>query len=416
VALALGACTTLRMLDLPGRSPAYTQEDLHRELEDFSSRFRLVVSAAADQIATDTASPAVRKRALLWKLRFIPLAQEATLNPNPQEAYVSLLTLVVTMRHYLTEGQGWQTLGDQQPIAVDATRELEADLTRIGSRFLGDDEAARVTREVEDFVSRRPIAGQEFAVQSIRRTLAGVQATSAFQRVVSVPLSPFRALEGVGDSASAIREFTAVARDFVRTVEALPEQVRWQMELVLFEIEEREATRTLLASLDALTQSADRISHSTETLPEDVRALLEDSGGTLEQLDRTLASARDLAGPLRETSERIQQASASWASVLGPQDGGTAEPPGRPFDVREWESAVREIGVTSQHLERLLQEVRAASDARVAEAAVAPVAERADALTRAWIDLAAWRIAQLLLGGFALVLGYRFAVARLARR
>ena len=417
-ALVLSGCAWLRVPTwVPGRSDRLTQEELQEELAKFANYFHVAVTQTADTIQASNAPPAVRKRALLWKLQIVPLVEVAAFEPNPQEAFISLLTLTLTMREYLEEGAGSAALGEHQALAVGVARDLEAELHGIGERFLGEAEMDRVTKEVETFVEHHPVAGQDFAMQAVRRTLADVEATSVFRSVVSVPLAPFRALEGVGDSATEIRKFNATAREFARIAGRLPEEVRWQVELLLYEIEDRETTKTGLAALQSLSASADRFSTSAERLPEDTRALLQDASDTLKRLERVIASARELAVPLRETSAQLQQASASWATILGPREGEPAKPPGRPFDIREWQSAVREIGTTSQQLQQLLQELRASSQAT--DAALAPVnaaLDRVDRVTRSWIDLAAWRLAQLAIGGFVLALAYRFAARPFARR
>jgi hypothetical protein len=416
--LALTGCAVLRVPRFMRVGSGYSQEELQVALDNFASHFHLLVTQAADTIHASTTDPGVRKRTLLWKIQIIPLVEEASVEPTPQEAFVSLLTLTVTMRRYLSEGPGSGALGGQHAVAVEVAQELEAELVEIGARFLGKKESARVREEVEQFVATRPITSADFPMQTLRRTLAGVETTNVFKNVVAVPLTPFRALEGVGNSAEEIRKFNITARTFVRSVERLPEQVRWQAELLLYDLEERESFSAALASLDAISHSADLASEAVAKLPGDVRSLLEDSDRSLERIQQVLASAQQIVGPLRETSEQIQQASASWASILRPQEDARERPPSRPFDIREWESAARELGATARQLEGLLQELRATSDAGLAETALAPLhaaVDRADVATRAWIDLAAWRLFQVIAAGFALALVYRLVASRISR-
>jgi hypothetical protein len=418
LALGLTGCAWMRVPRFLGGSGGYSQEELSIELENFATHFHLLVTQAADTIQSSTDDPGVRKRTLMWKIQAIPLAEEALVESTPQEAFVSLLTLTVTMRHYLTHGSDLQNLGDLHELAVEAARELESELLGIGARFLGDQEIARVQQEVEQFVASRPVTRSEYPIYTLRRTLAGVETTSAFKRVVAVPLTPFKALEGVGNSAEEIRKFNITARTFVRSVERLPEQVRWQAELLLYDLEERESLSTALASLDTISQSARLASESVARLPADLQSLLGESEQSLERLQQLLASAHELAGPLRDTSEQIQQASTAWASILAPRQAAPDAPPSRPFDIREWESAVRELGATAGQLERLLNELRGASDAGLTGAAIAPlnaVVDRADATTRAWIDLVAWRLFQVIAAGFALAIVYRLVASRLTR-
>jgi hypothetical protein len=412
--LSLAGCASLRMPWVAGDG-RLSEQELREQIADFASHFHLLVSQAADLIHDASSDPGVRKRTLLWKIQLIPLVQQASLDSPPQEAFVSMLTLTVMMRQYLTEGGGRDAFGDQQGIATETARELEAELLRIGTRFLGSEEMTRVRGEVESFVASRPIVGRQFTMQSVRRTLASVETTGTFQRVVSVPLSPFRALEGVGDSATEIRHFNATARDFVQAVERLPEQVRWQVELLLYDVEDRESFAAVLTSLDNVSQSAQRTSEAAARLPGDVRSLLQDASATLERLETVIAQARELAGPLEATSDHIEQASLAWTSILQREPGAPQEER-RPFDIREWQATVREIGDSAERLERLLQALRETSDAGIVSRAFEPLTlalERSDATIRSWIDLATWRIAQLMLAALVVGLGYRWVSRRI---
>src|SRR5262245_47909144 len=113
-ALLISGCTAFRVPWLPGRSDRLTQEELRDELGDFANHFRLLVTQAADEIQSSARNPSVRRRALLWKVQIVPLVEEAALEPNPQEAFVSVLTLVVSMRQYLVAGDGRMSLGEHQ--------------------------------------------------------------------------------------------------------------------------------------------------------------------------------------------------------------------------------------------------------------------------------------------------------------
>jgi hypothetical protein len=81
---------------------------------------------------------------------------------------------------------------------------------------------------------------------------------------------------------------------------------------------------------------------------------------------------------------------------------------------------VRELGATAQQLEQLLEQLRATTaEPQLAEAALAPVnaaLDKVDTTARGWIDLAAWRLAQLLVAGLVLGLSYRLVVNRITRR
>lgn len=398
------------------RRQAYSQEALREDLADFSGQFSSMVAGTADAISQQTDDRRVRRRALIWKVQAIPLVQEAALEPNPQEAFVSVLTLMVMLRQYLVDGEGKAALGPGQSLAVEATRELESDLVKIGRNFLKAGDLERVREEVEEFARLRPMTG-DFAVQRIRRALDDVEETGVFKQVVDVPLSPFRALAGAGDTPGAIREFNLIAREFARTAERLPERVRWQVELLLYDVEALDPLGDSLSQLRSLVQTGEQLADAADRLPADVRSLLEDSGETLAQLDRTLQSASGLTEDLRATAEYVEAAGTSWAALMD-RGGESKAEPGRPFDIREYQATAREIATAARELQSLAAELRAPQEGR-ASGAAASFAETLDLATeraRGLIDRAAWRLFQLTVAGFLLLLVYRLIGSRLWRQ
>jgi hypothetical protein len=137
-----------------------------------------------------------------------------------------------------------------------------------------------------------------------------------------------------------------------------------------------------------------------ETLPEqlgaELAARLEDSRAAIAELDAALVRAEGLSGPLQHVADRLGDASAQWTALLGEMradDRGD----GRPFDVREYESAASRIADASREIRALVTELDQL-DAAGAEALV---------------DRATWRGALLIGVFFAALAAYRLLVSRL---
>jgi len=106
-------------------------------------------------------------------------------------------------------------------------------------------------------------------------------------------------LEGIDAGAKAISDFNTTARQFSQIVEDMPQHVRWQTELLWYELEEREAVTRALDSFQTLAGSSAKLAATAETLPRDLREqmllLLDDLEDrhtvlteTLDQTRRTL--------------------------------------------------------------------------------------------------------------------------------
>jgi hypothetical protein len=405
-AAVLSSCASLRVpFTGSGNQRGFSQEELSDELNAYASRFNAVVSTASEDISLASDDPTTRRRALLWGMRMNPAVTEAVFQPNPQAGYVRMLTIAVMQHRYLTTGDGRSLFGVSQPVAVTAAETLEADAVAIGERFLTPTKLAAVRREVDQLAERFPITGTQFSLVRARQAVTAVPSSNALTDVITLPLAPFRALQGVDAGAAAVRDFNQTARRFSTIVAALPEDLRDQMLLLLYDIEELRSMRQGLAAFELAAESADRASLAIERLPDElratldqqVRALLEESQGTIGEVARAVAQAREVAGPLEVTATQLREASAVWREILGPHDP-TPRSPGEPrFDVRDWQSAAGAIGAAAVELRGLAAELDGFSGS-------------------AGLDRLFWRAVALLAVFFALLLGYRVLAAQLVRR
>lgn len=405
-AAVLSSCASFRVPFTGGSNQSgFSQEELSDELNAYASRFNAVVSTASEDISLASDDPTIRRRTLLWGMRMNPAVTEAVFQPNPQAGYVRMLTIAVMQHRYLTTGDGRNLFGVSQPIALTASEMLEADAVAIGQRFLTPAKLAAVRREVDQLAERFPITGTQFSLVRARQAVTAGSSSNALTDVITLPLAPFRALQGVDAGAAAVRDFNQTARRFSTIVAALPEDLRDQMQLLLHDVEELRSMRQGLATFELAAASADRASLAIERLPDElratldqqVRALLEESQGTIGEAARAVAQAREVAGPLQVTATELREASAVWREILGPHDPTPRSLGESGFDVRDWQSAASAIGAAAVELRGLAAELDGFSGS-------------------AGLDRLFWRAVALLAVFFALLLGYRVLAAQLVHR
>jgi hypothetical protein len=412
--IAIGAFGCASLPGMRRAEPGLTEEELRQALASFSARFGSVVSNAGSLIRDETTDPLMRRRVLLWEIQLVPLVQESAFLPDPQEAFVAVNGVVVMQRRYLTEGDGAVIFGPQQPIAVEAARQLEEEFYEIGLLFLSEEEVAKLREDVETYSAGRVISGRDFTVANIQRETRKVRESGRFDWVINVPMSPFRALEGVGSGAAAIHDFNDTALRFSRIVEGLPQQMRWQTALLLYDVESRDSLIETLAALESFAESAERLASVAEGLPNDVEGLLGGSQGMLAEARETLRIAQSLVEPLRATAEQVNLAGASWGALFERDE--QPDPDARPFDIREVESTARGIGEAAVELRGLTEELSVLLQSPGIDTTLGGVTSAvssAESSGRSVVDHAAWRGLQLLLLGFVLLLAYRLAVSRL---
>jgi hypothetical protein len=322
--------------------------------------------------------------------------QQHVLTRDATAAYMSILSLTVMLRQYVTEGEGRANFGERQELVQEAARDLEQELIALGRRFLTPEELQAARATVESFARERPIR-RGVAVTQVESALAEVERSDAFRSFIELPLVPFRALEGVGEGAQAIHDFNHTAHGFSAIVATLPTQLRWQAELLLLDLRD---------------------------LPAELAQGLEGAERPLSQIQQTLQGARELTGPLTETAHAVAEAAEAWRRTIRRDEDRqlpdvAAGPPRPRFDVSEWTAAAAEIGRAADRLGSAAQAVQALIESRQAVRNLRESAEvlaGAERRAREVADHLVERIALAAAGLLTLALVYRLVALRLARR
>jgi hypothetical protein len=396
--------------DARGMNRGATLDSLQQELTFFASNFAGTVSAASEDISDATTDRRIRRNALLWRLRMIPAVQRSAYQGDPRAGYVRMLFIAIAQRRYFEIGDGSTLFAEQQPIALEAARRLESDAEAFGTQFLTQSELRRVVAESTQLAERYPIVGRDFSLQRASVASRELQQNDVFTSVLSIPLAPFRALEGVDSGAQAIREFNVTARRFTGIAAQLPEQLRGELELFLYDVEDRQTVVQAVAALEKVATSADRVTAVAEALPEELRNNLGGVEGTIAQANQAVAQARDavaqmqqLVGPLDSAAEKLRDGSLAWREVIGSREEREAndDGDGRPFDIRDWESTATAIGSAAGELRGLAGDAETLADSRAFVGVV---------------DRIFWRCVLLLLVFFGLLLLYRLIASRVDSR
>ncbi len=127
-----------------------------------------IVESAADTIAARSTDPAVRRRALRWKIAATPLIEEASLRSDPVVATIDLWAFSVQLSAYLRRGDGRDAFGELQPMALAASDTLQRLAGAVAGRVVGSgDTLSRVGRSIRDWADQHPLRGGELVRPSV---------------------------------------------------------------------------------------------------------------------------------------------------------------------------------------------------------------------------------------------------------
>jgi hypothetical protein len=469
LAMALSAfagCTQPRMFQprptsAPTTEPSgVSKEELHAALDGFKDVFEATIKQAAGKIEANTTDANTRRNTLLWQVRMISACYTIFRQDDDLKVFLDLWTLCIRMRQFFQDGDGCDLFGDQQEIAINASRQVLTEIERIGRTFLSEEHLAKAKKDAEAFAMANPIrAGFNGAVVRTSTTTTTGE-PNALTSIVTLPLAPFRAMGGVDRGAEAIRDFTKVADRFTDDFETLPENVRWQLMLLLIELEDNKMVTSALSSFEQFSRSSARLSETADKLPGELR---QQASGLIEEIDSkqgniqtTLAQAEKTANAIDKTGQSVAEAGRAWEAtartigqtvgdirgkrdeaapattaprVVGPQPGPSTAPVARVGPEEPSGDYLGEVRRTSETLTATATELRLfAEEARKfvdspelterihdvdgrMTGAVNLTAAQAHALT----DHIAWRCVQLIVLIFVLAMVYRAASRRMAK-
>jgi methyl-accepting chemotaxis protein len=304
-----------------GVTPASGQvskQELGERLDKFREYFKATLRQLANELNERVPSTRTAKTTLQMRARMVQGLNAMLDHDDSIVAFIETWALCTRFRMYLEEGEGSALFGDAHQVALAGSKLLEAEIQRIGYIFLKEDVFEAAGKNVTEFAHNNPIRGT-FSNVIVYATEEQKGQPNPFVSVLKIPMTPFRAIEGVDRTASAIHQFSDTAERFSDIVAELPESSRWQLQLLLFDLEEANMTKSFLSSLAQVSESSARLEKTAEQLPQRLREQLmqfiEDVDKKQAKLQETLRQAEKTSLALNTTLEKLDQTAGSFNAV-----------------------------------------------------------------------------------------------------
>ena len=296
-----------------------SKQELREQLDKFREFYKAALRQVSNELNERVPNTRTEKTTLQMKARMVQGINAMLDNDDPIVAFIETWALCTRFRMYLEEGEGSSLFGDAHGIALNASKRLEVEIQRMGVIFLKEDVFEAARKNVTEFAHNNPIRGT-FSNVIVYATEVQKGQPNPFLSVLKIPMTPFRAIEGVDRTASAIHQFSDTAERFSDIVAEMPESSRWQLQLLLFDLEEANMTKSFLNSLAQVSESSARLEQSVQKLPEQLREQLtlfvEDVDKRQAGLQQTLQQAEKTSLALNNTLEKLDQTAGSVDVVV----------------------------------------------------------------------------------------------------
>lgn len=422
-----------------------SKEELRAKLNSFADFFITEIKQASEELDGQLPTTKTRKLTLMWRLRASQALFSVLAQDDPMSAFVDAWTLCVRMSDFFEHGNGSEAFEGQQKIATATVSSIEGEAERIGRSLMDEAAFTRARTYIHSMAAKHPIRGaHSFSVVYASRVPEGEQ--NPLREVLALPMAPWRAIEGVDRGAMAMHRFTDTTERMTDIIELLPESMRWQLLLLLFEMEETDLVRTVLKNMDAFSNSSSRLAESAEKLPERLRvqaALLVDeidqkqanlqetlnrAEKTATAVEKTVAQVDEAAQTIDQSAQTLTQTAQAWQATIKAteqmaqafsRDGPPPETPPKPFNIQEYQATMEAATETAQQLHTLATEIREIVESEQLGGRIADVNDKAIALVgktateaQKLVGCLTWRVGGLILLVFVSALAYRIIVDR----
>jgi hypothetical protein len=420
------------------------QENVRRRLRELVDVVSSGFEQAGRTLAESCADIPRKRTSVFLRKSAIEAARGTLTQADPVIGTIDLWTMCVQFRDVLQEGDGKDLFGDLQSIAIQAAQEVLTDIEDIAAKAVEHVKVEKVREDVYAFAREHPIQGAFGRLGMQPSDFTRTESKDMFSWLPSVSLgslNPFSGVSsGIVEGAAAVNEVGRVADRFTDVVEFLPQQVGWQLELFLYDLEESRQLGRVTEGIDVAANSAKTAVEVVRDLPAlvraelehaladldpklaEVRATLHDASTAAAALDHTgvtfgqvAMSLEAMAAQLDKTLTTFQATYTMLAGAPAPARGteGAAapepsdEPKARPFDVLDFEKTARSVTAMAAQLESTLAGVHGLVADDKVRASLGEVGATTQETVGSVIRTAVLGAIAVLVAFFALLYGYR---------
>ena len=270
IVVLLYGCDQMQRRDEIIISEQLSKEQLRSVLDNYEEFFIATVKNVSEQLDELMPNTQNYKSTLHLRDHTISACRTMLEQDDPQVAFVDSWVLAVRLAEHFKSGQGSDLFGEYQGLVVDAAGQIQEHIERIGKEFLDAKTFITTQDKVYEFGRKHPI-GKKYAESIVFATEAENGQPSPFESIVSLPLAPFKLVEGATQVVTGTHKLSDSADHFSDIVEGLPESARWQLLLLLYDMEKTDMVKSALASMNEFSNNSSRLATSAEKRPEQLR-------------------------------------------------------------------------------------------------------------------------------------------------
>jgi hypothetical protein len=327
------------------------------------------------------------------------------IEPDPEAALQDLMASMAAKRMAATDLQPDSVSDEAAADIVGSLTRLEKEVWNIGTSVYSDAELGALRSRIVqwwDATSPRPPVGV------VRVDEIPGAADSGLSKGLFSPIV---------EANQQIEEARLLGERFLFLVERLPTITLWQTQAAAWEVAIAPESRRAMESMAVITEAVAMLANRVDSLPmllddqreaflaafdervESTSTLLSETGAVVREAAPLLESGERVAGLGNEAAIRLTETLEATGRLLAALRDADAPGGAVSLDIVAYSEALEDIRASTEALNEAMGR-----------------AEGLVEMPRALIDHAAWRIAQLIVLLFGLIVAYRLGIPKLVRK
>jgi hypothetical protein len=244
--------------------------------QDFAVRSASIVEAAANNIIRLSSDAEVKESALAWKMYTIPQLRGALLFSDPLAAQFDTWIFCGQVQGYFETGAGKENFGAHQPIAINASRQLFSEASKLMRGSLSENDFRRLDSLVVTIVENNPIENDLY----LRKSAVDALSATLGKREYSVQSAIGRMARDLEDISGMIPIYS----------EQLPREARWHAEYLLAQHDFEGRIDSIQGEIVKITAAINEIKYLLDEGDLDVNV------GEIRQLQEYINTLEELVG------------------------------------------------------------------------------------------------------------------------
>lgn len=399
---------------------------LERIIFNFADRNVTLISDACSAIKREAVTEEERRRAQHFKLANGTAVFDIVTSPNLLSHLVDLYVMI-HLQHlfFVGEGNGVRLFGEKGAGRLAAALEqLRTEVGHLADLSMKTARRTQLDQMIQEWRLRNPdvecVSGIRFG------NLPGVAGRS----ILASLRGYFDVLNPLDDTSRSVDESRQLAERAFYFSKRLPKLLNWQAESALDDMLAKSDVHQALQDVTQTSESIERVSRVIERVPVQIAAEWKEFlsnwdtrekhvSTTLKEIRATFVEGQELAAQVRSAGEAFELTFDSINRLVEPSNEEPSGEPGRPFDIIDYKITAVEIAKMARDAHALVKDghslltstawtKRQEDVSRLAGEAVA----HAELGSRRLVDHIGWRMAQVMILFFSLLLLYRVVVTR----